>query len=242
MKVIVVKDRYEGGKEAFKYIKRAVESGSKVLGLATGSSPETLYEEMVKSELDFSDMVSINLDEYVGLGEDHPQSYHYFMKEHLFSKKPFKKSVIPDGMKGVTETAAYEEFIEAHPIDLQILGMGLNGHIGFNEPGTCFSSLTQKVALTPETIDSNKRYFNSREEVPKYAYSMGICTIMRAKEIVMLVYGKEKAATVKKMIEGPITEKVPASVLQKHPHVTVILDEDAASLLTSTEFSKGIDA
>ena len=234
MNILVVKDKQEGGKEAFKIVKEAVESGAKVLGLATGSSPETLYEEMVNSELDFSDMMSINLDEYVGLEADHPQSYHTFMQEHLFSKKPFKKSVVPDGMKDVSETARYEEWIEDHPIDLQILGIGVNGHIGFNEPGTSFSSQTQKVALTDETIESNKRFFESKDDVPRYAYSMGICTILQAKEIVLLAYGKEKAEAVKKAIEDRPTEKVPASALQNHSHVTVILDEDAASLLTHT--------
>ena len=231
MKIITVKDKNEGGKKAFELVKEAVDSGAKVLGLATGSTPETLYDEIVQSDLDFSNLVSINLDEYVGLEKNHPQSYHTFMEEHLFSKKPFKESHVPDGMSGPEETARYEELIEEHPIDLQILGIGVNGHIGFNEPGTPFGSKTHKVALTEETIESNKRFFESKKDVPKFAYSMGIGTIMSAKNIVLLAYGESKAEAIKQTVEGPVTEDVPASILQEHPNVTVIVDEEAASLL-----------
>lgn len=231
MKIIKVKDKNEGGKKAFELVKEAAEQGAEVFGLATGSTPETLYHELVESDLDFSDKISINLDEYVGLEADHPQSYHTFMQEKLFYKKPFKESHVPNGMEGPEETARYEELIEEHPIDLQILGIGVNGHIGFNEPGTPFGSKTHKVALTDETIESNKRFFESKEEVPKFAYSMGIGTIMSAKKILLLAYGQNKAEAIKATVEGPVTEKVPASILQEHPDVTVIVDEEAASLL-----------
>lgn len=231
MKIIKVKDKNEGGKKAFELVKEAAEQGAEVFGLATGSTPETLYHELVESDLDFSDKISINLDEYVGLEADHPQSYHTFMQENLFYKKPFKESHVPNGMEGPEETARYEELIEEHPIDLQILGIGVNGHIGFNEPGTPFGSKTHKVALTDETIESNKRFFESKEEVPKFAYSMGIGTIMSAKKILLLAYGQNKAEAIKATVEGPVTEKVPASILQEHPDVTVIVDEEAASLL-----------
>lgn len=231
MQIIVVKDKKQGGEKAFELVKNAVESGAEVLGLATGSTPETLYEEMVKSDMDFSNLISVNLDEYVGLETNHPQSYHTFMKEHLFNQKPFKETYVPDGMADEEELARYEEIIEKNPIDLQILGIGINGHIGFNEPGTSFYSRTQKVVLTDDTIESNKRFFDKKEDVPKFAYSMGIDTIMSAKEIILLAYGKEKASVIQQALEGPITEQVPASVLQKHPHVTIILDEAAASEL-----------
>lgn len=232
MKVVVVKNKEEGGKKAFEVVKEVVESGAKVLGLATGSTPETLYKEMADSELDFSDMISINLDEYVGLDEDHPQSYHYFMNEHLLSKKPFKESHVPNGMAGVEETSRYEEMIEENPIDLQILGIGVNGHIGFNEPGTAFDSKTHKVELTEETIESNKRFFEHKDDVPRYAYSMGIGTILSAKKILLIAYGESKADAIYKTVEGPITEEVPASALRHHEDVTVIVDEAAASKLT----------
>lgn len=233
MKVIVAENASELGKQAFKLLAEAVAGGAKTLGLATGSSPVELYQEIVASDLDFTDMTSINLDEYVGLAPDNVQSYHYFMQEHLFKFKPFKASYVPDGLaKDVqAECDHYNQLIKDNPIDLQVLGIGQNGHIAFNEPGTPFDSVTHEVALTESTIQANSRFFDSIDEVPKSAICMGISNIMTAKEILLIAKGKNKAQAVKDMLEGPITEAVPASVLQKHPHVTVVLDQDAASLL-----------
>lgn len=233
MKVIVAENASELGKQAFKLLAEAVAGGAKTLGLATGSSPVELYQEIVASDLDFTDMTSINLDEYVGLAPDNVQSYHYFMQEHLFKFKPFKASYVPDGLaKDVqAECDRYNQLIKDNPIDLQVLGIGQNGHIAFNEPGTPFDSVTHEVALTESTIQANSRFFDSIDEVPKSAICMGISNIMTAKEILLIAKGKNKAQAVKDMLEGPITEAVPASVLQKHPHVTVALDQDAASLL-----------
>lgn len=233
MKVIVAENASELGKQAFKLLAEAVAGGAKTLGLATGSSPVELYQEIVASDLDFTDMTSINLDEYVGLAPDNVQSYHYFMQEHLFKFKPFKASYVPDGLaKDVqAECDRYNQLIKDNPIDLQVLGIGQNGHIAFNEPGTPFDSVTHEVALTKSTIQANSRFFDSIDEVPKSAICMGISNIMTAKEILLIAKGKNKAQAVKDMLEGPITEAVPASVLQKHPHVTVVLDQDAASLL-----------
>lgn len=233
MKVIVAKNASELGKQAFKLLAEAVAGGAKTLGLATGSSPIELYQEIVASDLDFTDMTSINLDEYVGLAPDNVQSYHYFMQEHLFKFKPFKASYVPDGLaKDVqAECDRYNQLIKDNPIDLQVLGIGQNGHIAFNEPGTPFDSVTHEVDLTESTIQANSRFFDSIDEVPKSAICMGISNIMTAKEILLIAKGKNKAQAVKDMLEGPITEAVPASVLQKHPHVTVVLDQDAASLL-----------
>ena len=188
---------------------------------------------MRESDLDFSGMTSINLDEYMGLSEDNPQSYHYFMHKHLFDAKPFKKNYLLDGLADETEECAqFEEIIAANPIDVQILGIGTNGHIGFNEPGTSFDSRTQKVALWQSTIDSNKRYFADEKDVPRFAYSMGIQSILSSRKIILMAFGKEKAAAVKAALEGPITEDLPASILQTHKHVTVILDEAAAQMLS----------
>ncbi|WP_034551243.1 glucosamine-6-phosphate deaminase [Carnobacterium funditum] len=232
MEKIIVKDNIEGGKKAFELIKEGMRQETKVLGLATGSTPIALYKEMTESDLDFGHMTAINLDEYFGLSADNDQSYHYFMQEQLFSKKPFKETFIPDGLADEeTEPARYDKIIDEHPIDIQILGIGTNGHIGFNEPGTSFDSTTRKVSLTESTIASNKRNFEKAEEVPRYAYSMGIKSILSAKEIILMVFGEEKAEAIKKTLEGPITTDVPGSVLQQHPNVVVIMDEAAAKLI-----------
>ncbi|WP_178196361.1 glucosamine-6-phosphate deaminase [Ligilactobacillus sp. Marseille-Q7487] len=235
MKIIVVKDSIEGGREGFKVFKEALDNGAKVFGLATGSTPETTYAQIVDSDLDFSKCTSINLDEYVGLGANDPQSYHYFMNQHLFSKKPFAHSYLPDGLakNAKKETARYDALIEKNPIDLQLLGIGQNGHIGFNEPGSSFDGKTQKIRLTESTIEANSRFFENEDQVPKYAYSMGIGSIMKAKKILLEAYGPAKAEVIRKMVKGPITEDVPASILQRHQDVVVIADEAAAALLRS---------
>ncbi|MGM0213519.1 glucosamine-6-phosphate deaminase [Enterococcus sp. AZ109] len=233
MEVIRVKDAQEGGKKAFELIKDGMANGAKVLGLATGSTPETLYQEMTSSDLDFSDMTSVNLDEYVGLGGEDTQSYRYFMNDRLFNKKPFKETFVPNGKADdlAAECKHYDEVIAAHPIDIQVLGIGRNGHIGFNEPGTPFTETTHVVELTESTIEANKVYFDKAEDVPTTAVSMGIGSIMPSKKILLLAFGEVKADAIKGMIEGPVTEDLPASILQKHDDVIVIIDEAAASKL-----------
>lgn len=234
MQIIRVKDSNEGGQKAFEMIKAGIANGAKTLGLATGSTPETLYNAMVTSDLDFSQMTSVNLDEYVGLGQQDAQSYRYFMQAHLFNKKPFKETFVPNGK--ATDLAAecqrYDQIIAQNPVDIQILGIGRNGHIGFNEPGTSFDSKTQVVDLTQSTIDANKRYFDKVEDVPTQAVSMGIASIMQGKKIILMAYGKDKAQAIQAMIEKAPSENVPASALQNHADVTVIVDEQAASLLS----------
>lgn len=234
MEVIVVKTQEEGALAAFEIFKRVYGEGAKVFGLATGSSPIGLYELLRNSDLDFSDRISVNLDEYVGLAPTDEHSYHYFMKNQLFDAKPFKHSYLPDGLAEDVdaEVVRYERILQENIVDLQLLGIGSNAHIGFNEPGTPFTQRTHKVHLTESTIEANKRFFEKEEDVPRYAYSMGLQSIMDAKEIVLIAFGPKKIHAIKGLVEGPITEEVPASILQKHPKVTVICDEEAAELLT----------
>ncbi|WP_462399924.1 glucosamine-6-phosphate deaminase [Lacticaseibacillus pantheris] len=234
MDVRVFDGKAAASKAAFNVIKDAMGNGIQTLGLATGSSPVDLYNDMTSSDLDFSKMTSVNLDEYVGLDTKNDQSYHYFMNEHLFSKKPFKQSFVPDGQAADIEQAAkdYDQIIEEHPIDIQLLGIGRNGHIGFNEPGTPFDEGTHKVTLTQSTIDANARFFEHEEDVPRYAISMGIGSIMKSKQIILLAFGEDKADAIKATVEGPVTEDVPASVLHNHDNVIVFVDEAAASKLS----------
>ena len=209
-----------------------------VLGLATGSTPIGAYSRLVEGyengDLDFSKVVSVNLDEYRGLSHDNDQSYYYFMYKHLFSKVniDIRNTHIPDGMIADADEACkqYDEIIKnIGTIDLQLLGMGHNGHIGFNEPGDAFAKRTNCVKLAQSTIDANARFFRSREEVPTQAYTMGVGTIMNAKKILVAVSGEDKAAIVEKAFFGNITPQVPASVLQLHPNVIVVGDEAAFS-------------
>lgn len=238
MKLIHVENQVEGGKKAFELIREGMEERDvKVLGLATGSTPITMYEAMVNSDVDFSDMIGVNLDEYVGLDGQDEQSYRYFMNENLYNAKPFKETYVPNGVAedADAECARYNQILADNPIDIQVLGIGTNGHIGFNEPGTPFDSETRKVDLVESTIESNKRFFASAEDVPTQAYSMGIGSILKAKEIILIAYGEAKADAIKGMIEGEITEDCPASALQKHDNVTVILDDAAAEKLSEIE-------
>ncbi|WP_141921279.1 glucosamine-6-phosphate deaminase [Lactococcus garvieae] len=234
MKVITVKNQLEGAKIGFDLLKEAMDNGAKTLGLATGSTPVEFYNQIVKSDLDFSDMTSVNLDEYVGLDGSDEQSYRYFMSKHLFNEKPFKENFLPNGKAAdlEAETRAYDQIIAEHPIDFQILGIGQNGHIGFNEPGTSFEETTHVVDLQESTIKANARFFENEEDVPRQAISVGIASIMAAKSIVLMAYGESKAEAIKGMVEGEITEDMPASILQKHADVVVIADEAAAALLS----------
>lgn len=211
-----------------------------VLGLATGSTPVGTYEELVrrydKGELDFSTVTSINLDEYKGLSPENDQSYRYFMNTHLFSHVNIdpEKTYVPNGLEPDSEKAcaAYNAVIrQAGGIDLQLLGLGHNGHIGFNEPSDIFEKETHCVDLTQSTIDANSRFFASMDEVPKQAYTMGIGTIMQAKKVLVVVSGKAKAQIVKDAFFGPCTPQVPASILQLHSDVSLVGDEEALSLI-----------
>lgn len=233
MNVIRVKDATEGGKKAFELIQEGLNDGAKVFGLATGSTPETLYKEMVASDLDFTECTSVNLDEYVGLSGDNDQSYRYFMNKHLFNQKPFKATYVPNGKAEdlEAECAKYEEIIANNPIDIQILGIGENAHIGFNEPGTPFDAPTQVVQLTESTINANKRNFEKVEDVPTTAISMGIGSIMKGKKIILMAFGEAKAEAIANTINGPLTTDVPSSILKNHDDVTIIIDEAAASKL-----------
>ncbi len=234
MKKIIVKDQIEGAEKGYEIIKEALDNGSlNVIGLATGSTPIKLYERLRNSDIDFTNTVSVNLDEYVGLEPTHDQSYNYFMKENLFDAKPFKVSYLPNGsnLDAEAESTHYEKLLKENPVDLQILGIGTNGHIGFNEPGSAFDSRTRKVELTEETIEANSRFFASKDDVPTHAYSMGIGTILDSKKILLFAYGEEKADAIASFINGAITEDLPASALKNHNDVTIIMDEAAASKL-----------
>ncbi len=208
--------------------------GDSVLGLATGSTPIPAYEKLVgwhkEGILSFEHVRTFNLDEYVGIDYANPLSYHAFMEEHLFSKVNLKRKNIhlPDG-HSATECQAYDRMIyEAGGIDLQLLGIGRNGHIGFNEPGKEFVYGTHIVTLAESTIEANARFFKSPDEVPRQAVSMGIGTIMSARCVVLVATGKEKADAVYNMIHGPITPEVPCSILQLHPCCVVLTDREAA--------------
>ena len=202
-----------------------------VLGLATGSTPLGTYDFLVKAyenkDLDFSEVTSVNLDEYVGLSGDNDQSYRYFMDTNLFSKINIKKenTFVPDGCAEdiKKECSEYDKLIKnLGGIDIQLLGIGLDGHIGFNEPDEFFTKETHIVDLDPSTIEANARFFASKDEVPKTAITMGMGSIMNAKKILLIANGKNKEDIVKKAFFEPITPKVPASILQLHPDVTVI--------------------
>ena len=211
-----------------------------VLGLATGSSPVGMYKELIAryqaGDLDFSAVKSVNLDEYVGLEPTHDQSYRYFMQDNLFNHVNIDpaNTNVPNGMAAdpAAECDRYEEVIASMGgVDIQVLGMGHNGHIGFNEPSDVFELETHLVDLAQTTIDANARFFASADEVPRRALTMGIKTIMQAKMVLVVVSGKDKAEIVKKAFTGPVTPQVPASILQFHPDVTLIVDEAAAALL-----------
>lgn len=210
-----------------------------VLGLATGSTPIGAYQQLItwyqQGDLDFSEVSTINLDEYKGLSPENPQSYAFFMKEHLFNQVNIDQNHthLPDGCEQENTVAceSYNQIIrELGGIDLQVLGLGLNGHIGFNEPGYSFAQQTHCVDLTPSTIEANKRFFASEDLVPKQAYTVGIKTIMQARKILLLVSGSAKAQILLDAMTGPVTPEVPASILQMHPDVTLIADKEALAL------------
>jgi glucosamine-6-phosphate deaminase len=216
-----------------------------VLGLATGGTMEAVYDNLIArhraGSVSFAQAQSFNLDEYIGLAPDHPCSYWHYMREKLFSHVTFPagKTHLPrgDAPDPEAEAARYEAaIVAAGDIGLQLLGLGTNGHIGFNEPTSSLASLTRIKTLTQSTRDANARYFENDDDVPRLAITMGIGTIMRAEEIVLLAFGTNKAPIVAQMIEGPVTAACPASILQMHRKVTVVLDEDAASALTLRDY------
>lgn len=213
-----------------------------VLGLATGSSPEGTYgflaDRYKMGDLDFSHVRTVNLDEYCGLDMESSQSYVWFMHHYLFDRINIDpaNTHFPDGKEQDEEAACrkYDETLEkVGRIDLQLLGLGPDGHIGFNEPGSYFPFGTHKVALTESTIQANRRFFSSEEEVPRYAYTMGIGSIMKARRVLMVVSGRQKAEILKKAFTGAVVPQVPASILQLHPDFTLIADRDALSELTA---------
>lgn len=237
--VIRTKDYEEASDKAFEVMKEYLKPG-KVLGLATGSTPLGLYARMVKDHQEngtsYKEIRSFNLDEYVGLPISHPESYYAFMHHNLFDHIdiPEENTHVPSGLGEDLEGQArhYDEMIDACPVDIQLLGIGSDGHIAFNEPGTPFDSGTHVTDLAESTIKDNCRFFdNDITKVPTQAVTQGIGTIMKAKAILLIATGSNKAKAVKEMLEGPVDVSCPASTLQRHENVTVIIDEDAAALL-----------
>lgn len=240
MKVIVTENYEEMSQKAAEILIDIVKKNPRaVLGLATGSSPIGTYQNMAKDHREngtcYKGVTTVNLDEYVGLTADHDQSYAYFMRHNLFNHidVDLDNTNLPSGSAKdlQKECDRYNALLETYKQDVQVLGLGSNGHIGFNEPGTPFDSVTHLVDLTENTIKDNSRLFASIDEVPRQALSMGIKNIMNAKSILVVVSGKNKAKAVKGMVKGEITPDLPASVLQLHPFVTVICDKEAASEL-----------
>ena len=241
MKVIIVENYEEASQEAAKiFINQVKEKPKSILGLATGSTPVRMYEllreDHEKNHTSYKDVKSYNLDEYFGLDASHPQSYHYFMYKNLFNGIDIKDENVhvPCGQGNIQENCdEYNKMLAENPIDIQLLGIGSNGHIGFNEPGTPFDSVTHKVDLKQSTIEDNARLFfdGKIEDVPTQAVSMGIANIMAAKKVLLIACGEGKAKAVYGMAEAPKTIDLPASALQDHPDCILIADEAAASLL-----------
>ncbi|MGG0285357.1 glucosamine-6-phosphate deaminase [Peribacillus butanolivorans] len=239
MNIIKVQDYKEMSQSAANIVIRKVKENSKIkLGLATGGTPKGTYDALIEDHMQnntsYENVTSFNLDEYIGLDSNDPNSYHYYMDQSLFAHININKeqTYLPNGTADSLdkECTRFDKMIETlGGIDLQILGIGQNGHIGFNEPGTSFSSGTHVVALEESTRQANARYFDSIDEVPTRAITMGIATIMKSKEILLLISGEEKAETLKKLIHGEITEEFPASILKKHNNVTIIADQKALS-------------
>jgi glucosamine-6-phosphate deaminase len=241
VRIVIAKDYYELSKKAANLLASQITlKPNSVLGLATGSTPMGAYNELIRiykeGNISFSEVMTFNLDEYYGLDKENTQSYYYFMMENLFKHVNMNKNniYIPDGRaKDISnECIEYEhKIMQAGGIDLQLLGIGRNGHIGFNEPDVKFEAQTHLVTLDEDTIEANSRFFTAMEDVPRRAISMGIKTIMHSRKIILLANGEEKAETINNMINGKITPELPASVLQLHPDVVVLLDEKAASRL-----------
>lgn len=244
MKLIITKNHEEMSQEAAKiFIEQIKSKPNSVLGLATGGTPEVMYQLLIeaneKKEIDFKDITTFNLDEYVGIEETHPMSYRTFMNQNLFSKVNIdvKNTNVPNGFTNVEQSAKeYDALIhKAGGIDLQVLGIGTNAHIAFNEPPAKGDGKTNIVELTESTIDSNSRYFDSPDDVPTTAITMGIGSILEAKKIILLASGKSKAQAIYDTFNSLPNETVPASFLQNHDNVVIIVDEEAASLIKKPE-------
>jgi len=239
MKLVMATDAKEIAQKAYKIMEDVINSKQQVtLGLATGSSPEGIYELFRKNKPNTEHVTTVNLDEYLGLEGDHPKSYRYFMNEQLFDHLPFKETHVPNGAHPVSGEAAakeYDEILEKNPVDLQLLGIGENGHIAFNEPGASFESGTNVTDLTESTINANSRYFETKEEVPTQAVTMGIASILKAKQILLIASGRNKAQAIKELLEMKPTEDMPATALKNHSNVTIVVDEEAASLLNDEQ-------
>jgi glucosamine-6-phosphate deaminase len=250
MEVIIKPDATAVSKEAALLFQRQLaRKPASVLGLATGSTPVGLYRELIAlhraGALDFAQATSFNLDEYVGLASDHPQSYRAFMRENLFSQINIasERTHVPDGTAPdvAAQCAAYEAAIRAAGgIDLQLLGIGGDGHIGFNEPSSSLSSRTRLKTLTPRTIADNARFFGSEAAVPQHVITMGVGTIMETRSVIVLALGAGKADAVAAMTEGPITASVPASILQMHEKCALIIDEPAATKLQRGDYYRWV--
>jgi len=247
MLLVLKPNSEEVGREAARVVANAARRNPALrLGLATGNTPLVMYQELIRlhreEKLDFSRVVTFNLDEYLGLPPSHPQSFHYFMQQNFFAHVniPPGNIHIPDGsIKGNYHEycASYEEAIRsAGGIDLQILGIGRNGHIGFNEPTSSLGSRTRLKVLSKETIEDNRKFFAAEEEIPQCAITMGIGTILDAKRILLLANGAAKAAAIAKAIEGPLSAAVTASALQLHGEVTFIVDREAGAQLKQQEY------
>lgn len=242
MRIIEAKDYQDMSRKAANIISaQVILEPTSVLGLATGSTPIDVYKQLIewykKGDIDFSKVRTVNLDEYKGLSQDNPQSYYYFMYENFFKhiNVDLQNVYIPNGLEEdiEKECARYDNIITSlGGVDLQLLGLGNNGHIGFNEPSGNFQKTTHCVELTQSTIDANSRFFENYDEIPRRAYTMGIGDIISAGKILLIVSGKGKAQILKEVIEGPILPSVPASILQLHQDVIVIADQEALSLLT----------
>lgn len=233
MKIIINKKETLDELAAKEIIDLVKSKPNAVLGLATGSSPIGLYENLIKdyknNKTNYENVKTFNLDEYIGLPTDHEQSYHTFMYNTLF--KHLNINLENTNFPKQDDPESYTKLLEDNPIDLQILGIGSNGHIAFNEPGTSFDSTTQYVALAPSTIKDNSRFFDSIDDVPTKAVTMGLKDIMRAKKVVLLAFGKNKSEAINTLVNGKKSEDCPATILQDHPNLTLYLDEDASSLL-----------
>ncbi|WP_372365978.1 glucosamine-6-phosphate deaminase [Candidatus Uabimicrobium sp. HlEnr_7] len=249
MEVIILKEPHQIANKCADIFEQAIiEKNNAVLGLATGSTPMLLYKELVnryeRGRLSFRNVITFNLDEYVGLSPQHSQSYSYFMQKHLFEHIDIssRNTHLPDGIaeNPIYESEKYEAKIRGCGIDLQLLGLGSNGHIGFNEPTSSLGSQTRIKTLTPQTVKDNSRFFTEGEFQPTLAITMGIGTITSAKRIVLLAIGKKKACAIKQAIEGPLSAWCPASALQMHPRTTFIIDEEAASLLKMKEYYRWV--
>lgn len=252
MEVIILPTEKDVSHAAATRIRRIIESKAHpVLGLATGSSPLGTYRELIRmhrdEDLDFSAVRTFNLDEYLGLAPSHPASYSSFMRENLFTHINLDpaRSAVPSGLVSGKETETYcaqyeEEIRRAGGIDLQLLGIGSDGHIGFNEPGSSLASRTRIKTLTQRTRDDNARFFSSPDDVPHHVITMGIGTIMESREILLIAFGESKSAAVAAAVEGPITASCPASVLQMHPQARLMLDEAAASRLQRSDYYRWV--